>query len=347
MEKRILHLNDLHLRERPFSTIKNYVEILEEKLELLIKLKSDLDLYGIIINGDLADCGYQDKIMKSSHMNYITELGRGLKVFALNIGNHFFIERDANIELFLIQPSSNYPMRKKHFAVSPILHTPNEVIVDKVQFSLFNFDRNNKNYINERKENIEYHIGLYHDEVVVPRNVRIDMNIPISITSEYLKKIFFNIDEAICAHIHKPFPLQHIMLDNKHILLRIPGSFSITEHSSTETHLYTEMPLYSINGSNLSTELIKFPTLIQKLDFVVNSKIDIENEIIEPVFVTDVTTNVNTIKYNLNSKKSLIQYLNDKGYDNNSLEVIKQAITKELSRDTALKLFLTRKGGEL
>ena len=348
MEKRILHINDIHMRERDFSTVKNYVSVLESKLELLIKLKSDLDLYGIIINGDLCDNGYHDKLIHHSHINLIKELGRGLHVFALNIGNHFYIERDNNIELFLIQPHKVHKMRKHFYASEPIIATPETVCIDSIQFSLFNYSPSDKNYVRPVLPGMTYHVGLYHDEVILPRDIRSDLHLPVEVTTNYRCAIFKNIDEGICAHIHKPFGTQYLSLNNRIIPLHIPGSISITENSSIEQHEFVDLPLHVISGSSISTRFVKFPTLINELVFKERKDSSDIDDGVNPIFVSDITETSQSIQYGLNKRTNLISYLEDKGYKSTVIELIKSAITGDLDETKAIKLHIQlQKGGIL
>jgi hypothetical protein len=345
-EKKILHINDLHTREVDFKTVRNYVDVLEEKLKLLIKLKKDLNLYGIIINGDLADGGYQDKLMHDSHMNYIRELGKDLEVYALVIGNHFFLSRDNNIELFLIQPHPVHKTKRRHYATTPVLQTPDEIIIDSVQFSLVHFSEARVNYFRTRKPGVTYHIGLFHDHRVLPSNIRADMNIPIKVQAEHFKQYYKDIDEAICAHVHKPFGTQYIDVDGRIVPIHIPGSFSIVQNSEVEIHTEVNMPMHIIDGESVRTEFIAFPTMIEKLRFVDSKqKQEKAEEIVmtENVFLADVMVASDAVRYDLNYKNNLLGTLSQKGYKPAALETIKLAMAGELDKIKAIQLFVQAK----
>jgi hypothetical protein len=342
-EKRILHINDIHTREKDFTTVRNYVAVLEKKLKMLIKLKDELKLYGIIINGDLSDGGYQDKVIKDSHMNYVRELAEGLEFCALNIGNHFFLERDSNIELYLIQPHDKHVMHKDHFAVKPVLSTPEFIVVDKVQFSLYHHSRGKPEYGRVRQEGIAHHVGIFHDEIVLPKSIRHDRHLPVEVTSNMQKLAFNDLDEAICAHIHMPFGTQYLNIDGKTVPLHIPGSFSITEYSDGEIHTHVKMPMHIVKGETIRTEFVEFPTLIEELRFVESqAKIDRKKELehSESVFVADVVSNAQAIQYDLNSKKALMRTLTNKGYKEQALEVVRLAMTGELTKALAIQLHI-------
>lgn len=264
---KVLFLPDLHWRDADKKSIRGYVDVQELIADDIERIIEELGITHCVSVGDLTDKGYRQDAGKYSHTNRLRHWNKLLNGnMIMNIGNHFFLERDANPELYWIQPHNKYHTTKKVYAKEPLLKTPESFFVGDVQFSLLHFDRDpSKPYHSRRADGIKLHVGVYHDDVVLPTNVRAHEHININVSSDYLKTVFANIDHAIFGHIHTPYETFTMQIDGREILADVMGSGMVTKKN--EMHSSVMLPVYTIDGSSVKLEYVKLDLKRGKLRF--------------------------------------------------------------------------------
>lgn len=259
---RVLLIYDRHKREDDFKTIKGFIEAQSKQTDEILKCIEEEGITHVIEMGDLYDRGYHK--VGAQHADTMDEIAISDAVngnyYGL-IGNHLFLERDSNPEFYLIQPN-NYahlqPATKKKFR-KQVIKVQDSLIIGNTQFSFFHYDKDNKNYIRPVAEGVKYHVGLYHDDEVVPNSVRAACNIPTQISSSYLNKIYSNVTIGFCAHVHVPIGKVYIQLsDGRKVPLFIQGSMLPTSSKESEIFQSVTLPILNIyeDSCNISTKEI-------------------------------------------------------------------------------------------
>lgn len=247
---RVLLLYDRHKREDDFKTIKGYIDVQTKQTDDILDYIKEAGITHVIELGDLYDRGYHK--VGAQHADTMDEIAISDAVngnyYGL-IGNHLFLERDSNPEFYLIQPN-NYahlqPATKKKFR-KPVIKVQDKLVIGNTQFSFFHYDKENKHYIKSVDAGVKYHIGLYHDDDVVPNSVRAACNIPTQISSSYLNSIYSNITIGFCAHVHIPIGKVYIQLaDGKKVPLFIQGSMLPTSSKESEIFQSINLPVLDI-----------------------------------------------------------------------------------------------------
>lgn len=247
---RVLLLYDRHKREDDFKTIKGYIDVQSKQTDDILKCIKEDGITHVIEMGDLYDRGYHK--VGAQHADTMDEVAISDAVngnyYGL-IGNHLFLERDSNPEFYLIQPN-NYahlqPAVKKKFR-RQVIRVQDTLVLGCVQFSFFHYDKDNKHYVKAVEEGVKYHIGLYHDDDVVPNSVRAACNIPTQISSSYLNAIYSNITIGFAAHVHVPIGKVYIQLkEGKQVPLFIQGSMLPTSSKESEIFQSVKLPILDI-----------------------------------------------------------------------------------------------------
>ncbi len=241
MIRRVLIITDVHLRDVDFKTLKGYKSAVESLfMDTFIPLIDEKNITDVIYAGDLVDKGYRVLGAAFAHEQMIRRVKEHISNhYALVLGNHFFIEMLSNPELYWIQPHPIYKPIEKVYNTKPLLETPDKIIINKTQISLFHYNKTNKNYTRKREAGINYHIGIYHDDVCVPISVRKSLGITAVSSST---NIFDNIDLAIHGHIHTPQPVTYV----NNVPQIIPGSCSLTSSDEREYHTKVLLPIIEI-----------------------------------------------------------------------------------------------------
>lgn len=259
---KVLIITDSHLRDVDFSTMQGSKSAVETLfMETLLNLIKDKNITHIIHTGDLVDKGYRNIGAALAHQSLIEEFAKAINYnFYMVLGNHFFREMLSNPELYWIQPHPVYKPNETVYRKTQLIKTPKELILNKTQISLFHFNPRDKNYYNTKKAGINFHIGIYHDDVCIPISVCKELNIPITTSLSY----FDNINLAIHGHIHVP---HKPILVNKipHI---IPGSTALTSTSEVEYHDKVDLPLLTIEENNCHISFVTVPLGINKYRFM-------------------------------------------------------------------------------
>lgn len=287
----------------------------------------------IIIGGDWYDRGFHGlgPAFSSIEMDRRISASVNGNVF-LCVGNHFYLERDENPEMYIIQPNDYYkPQSDMPLPKEPIFKCVSDLVIGTVQISFFHFNKVSKDYVNEIKEGITYHIGIYHDDACVPGWVREYEGFRSQTDSTYLNSIYRNIDLAIHGHIHhKTGLVKQELMSGRALPMFIPGSLGITQNKEVLKHSEVETPVIEIgDDSSVKVMLARFSTHLDKLRFYQNkqkTKLNLDNLQNRPI--------------NLSSKhlQSLPQYLTSRGYTDIDLKLVEHASKGLLNLATAVAI---------
>jgi len=274
-------LPDLHWRDSDKKSIRGYTAVQEEIADEIEKIMDEEGVTHLFDIGDWTDKGYRQDIEKYSHTNRVTYWKEKVKGnLAMVLGNHFFLERDTNPELYWIQPHDRYLPTKKVFAREPLVKLPQEVHIGAAQFSFFHYDRVTKNYFNKRQDGVKLHVGLYHDDDVLPNSVRLGEGIQKSITNEYSALVFNNIDHAIFGHIHTPYDTFEMVVNNRRITADVMGSGMITKRN--ENHKSVRLPVFKIDGESITLSYRVLDLKRNKLRFATENETVLGDSIFVP-----------------------------------------------------------------
>ncbi|MDR1523244.1 MAG: metallophosphoesterase [Endomicrobium sp.] len=329
MLAKILFVTDMHKRDIDFTSIGNYTKALDAVQQDLLSFIDNQKITHMISTGDWYDKGYRNVGRSHSDRNFDEEFNKVLNGnFYMCIGNHFFLERDANPEMYLIQPHDKYKPIKDIVAFTQVIKTPVTFKIGTVQISLFHYSKDNKEYKIQRDDDTTFHIGVYHDDVVVPSNVRALAGYFGNSDSLYLKSIYENIDLAIIGHIHVDVGVEHLTIGNKRVPLIIPGSMCITKNASRYLHTVVKLPVVEISDAcNVTCNLFKFSTYAELLKFY-NKR--------EAVTVYEQETPI--VKVESPKSLTLFDFLSAKDYTAERLELIKAVNQSEVNLFDCVKL---------
>lgn len=246
----ILVTSDRHKKDTDFSTIKNSCLASSLVTDDLIKIIKELHVTHLFSLGDWYHRGYhkQDAQYVDTYDDMLLSRLVNGNFYEVG-GNHLLLERDANPEFYLIQPNSYEdlkPTSNRKFR-EPVIRLVDSLIIGPAQFSFFHYNKTNKNYVRDRKPGIKYHIGLYHDDTIVPNSVRKECGLITDTNSEYLAKVYNNIDVAFIGHIHTKIGKVKLQLNTgKTIPVIIPGAMCLTSSKPTEFHKTVDLPVIKV-----------------------------------------------------------------------------------------------------
>lgn len=254
MSKKVLIAGDLHKRMVDISTIHGYTKVNTEiQMDLMDIIKQEEIDYFISI-GDWFDTGYGSDVSAAlAHTDIDREMAKLLNGnFYGLIGNHIRIRLDSNPELFLIQPHPVYKSRHDVIRKDQILRTPDDLIINGVQFCFMHWNKDEENALSYKariNRDCHYHIGLYHTDTIVPPHILERMNMGPMIVSDnsMIGVALDDIELAICGHIHKPmdpFTINHA--NGNRTLMLIPGSLTNVDAGEFSRHASIDMPLIEI-----------------------------------------------------------------------------------------------------
>lgn len=257
----VLLVYDRHKRDVDLSSIKGYCDASSAVTDDLFKIIEDYKVTKVIEMGDLYDRGYTK--IGAQYVDMMDEIAlRDLvegEYYGL-LGNHLMLERDNNPEFYLIQPNSYKglkPLVQRKFR-QQVIKVVDELIIGNTQISFFHYSKDDKNYVNERKPGIKYHVGLYHDDTVVPNSVRQQCGIKSKVTSDYLNHIYSNVDFAFLAHIHTKLGMLKLRLKTGRIIpAYIQGALAMTSSKDSEYHESVSLPLLYIYENDLIVKFVK------------------------------------------------------------------------------------------
>jgi predicted MPP superfamily phosphohydrolase len=332
MEETVLIVPDLHLRDVDITTVKGYCTASTEVLKDILKIIEDRHVTRLIFLGDICDKGYRNIHESFSHRNFMDEFNELTKrnVYTV-LGNHFFLERDTNPEIYWIQPNDRYKPLKPIYAKYPILQTPEVLKVGSVQFSFHHFSKNNKYYIKRNETNAKYHCGLFHDDFVVPNSIRLEEGIRRAVDSSYMASIYRELDFAVIGHIHTPIGSRDIVVDGRTIPIDIPGSACVMSTKASDFHTDVNLPLYTITETGYKKEYVKLSLHTDLLNFKRKTSSNEANDLL------DFDKTKEMLEGSLRTG-SAMDYLISKGVNQIQIGMYSQAATGSLNSSVAVKL---------
>lgn len=328
MGAKILFLSDLHKRDCDFSTIAGYTKAVDRVQHDILEFIKEHGITHLVSTGDWYDKGFRSINRVNNDRNLDEALSAAVGGnFYICLGNHFFLERDNNPEMYLIQPSKYYTPSQPIYATSPIIRAVPALRVGPVQISFFHYSKESKEYVQERDKDVKFHIGVYHDERVIP-TYKLEGLYPVNSTPDgYLSRVYANIDLAIVGHIHTPIGAFKMNAGGHQLTMVVPGSLSITSTSTKEIHTEVKLPLIEIgdNGSVKCT-LQPFSLHADCLKFYRKKEKPISADVPTTRF-TDIPKLV-----------SLPEYLRAKGFDDNHIRLVTAAAESEIEVKKGLEL---------
>ena len=339
MQARILFLTDLHKRDTDFTTITGYTQAIDCVQEDILATIKKLGVTHVVIGGDWYDKGYRSINRTFNDMNYdklISDSVNG-NVYICR-GNHLYLERDSNPEMYLIQPCEAMPpIHPIKTTEEPLFKSPDVLQIGPLQISLFHFDKSNKSYYRKRNPETKFHIGVFHDDCVLPSSVRAMSGDHSTTSTIALANYYENLDLAVCNHIHMAVGLVRIAAHDKEVPAMIPGSLCITKNKTSELHSSVNLPVITLEDDDsvkvqtismsLHTELLK---LYDKKETKRSEggRVQLEGE----VDIGQILSSGD----NMSFKDILIR----KGYKNKHLQMLDTAATTGLTVADALVIHL-------
>ena len=286
MKAKLLYITDFHKRMKDITTIKGYVQainMVEKDIHSFVKSEG---ITHVLIGGDWYDKGYGTDVASAlAHTEgdrILYDLVNG-NLYSV-IGNHIRINMDSNPELSLIQPHPVFTTRVKVPRKHQIFRTPDKLIIGSVQVS-FNhhnhFAKDATAYHTVREPGITYHIGLFHDERIIPTTILAGAGIPTIVTeTNKITHALEDVDLAIVGHIHKPigeFPIQ--LANGKICTMIVPGSLTNTDAGDISRHDIFKAPIIEIgDNSEVSLSYHEFDLHTDTLTFIKKNREMKENE---------------------------------------------------------------------
>lgn len=328
MRARILFVSDLHKRDCDFSTIAGYTKAVDAVQKDLLAFIKEKGVTHLVSLGDWYDKGYRSINRSNNDRNLDEDLSRAVNGnFYICLGNHFFLERDNNPEMYLIQPSQYYRPSQPIYATSPVIRAVPYLRIGTVQISFFHFNKENKDYIMERDPEVTYHIGCYHDESVVPTAQRNGAGFNGTTMTSYTDNVFDNINLAIVGHIHTPLGAFHAQSRGRRVPMIVPGSMAITDSSERSLHTEVQLPLVDVGDDcSVSCSLHTFSLHANLLKFYKKKE--------KPIKAEMPMQNVFEIPKTL----SLVEYLRARGFNDQHIKLVEAASESFIEVPQGLRL---------
>lgn len=342
MLKKILFIPDWHWREKDFRSIGGYVDLLYDSVDQIRDIIVSQKINYLVFLGDVFDGGYSDIGTYQSHINLLAGLVDLVNGEAyLNIGNHFFKQKQKNPEVYAIQPTSipNVEYRPdKRFMPrpEPILRVVQNLVVDSVQIAFHHFNEADKNYVTRRNYDVDYVVGVYHDDCTVPRTILDKLNLDVYSTNAYLERIYSGVDLAIHGHIHVPFPI--MKYGQTHVL--IPGALLPTSNSAPYKHSAIQLPIISVDGPNYALSYVRYETRLDKLQFFDIKERSIEKE--TRILRKAASQNIGNGRF-----VTLAEYINKKGHNKSLLEIADLASKGALTMENVIDVIRRDQSGNV
>lgn len=314
----ILFAPDLHKRDVDFSSIRGFIEATELVQLDLINALNKYDNCVFVQLGDWYDKGYRStgRVFTDSYYDgLIAKAAKGGAYICL--GNHFFLERDSNPEMYIIQPSYLYQPRTKVPMCEPVFKTAPYITIGNVQISFFHFSKNDKNYVQPLQPGMKYHIGVYHDDCVLPADIRSKAGYFGSTSNDYLNNIYANIDVAICGHVHAKIGTSiYSMNGGRTVPIIVPGALGITENKEILKHTEVDCPVIWVDEETGTFEL-KYETISTHMEVLKFYKVAEQKTVEQLETMGDGGTVLVTP-----SMVSLRDFLHSKGYSKRDVDFI-------------------------
>lgn len=330
---RILFVSDLHKRYRDSSSIKGTLKAQQAVQEDLIHIIEQNGITHAVIMGDWYDRGFHGigQAYGAIEMDRRLSEAVGGEIY-LCVGNHLYLERDENPELYICQPNDYIkPQLDIPLPEKPIFKLVPELRIGDVLISFFHFSKINKNYITFRPEDITTHIGVYHDAMCVPGYVAEMDGFQAKSSQTYLNDVYRNVDIAMHGHIHsKVGAISLELVTGKKVPMFIPGSLGITSNKECFKHPFVQLPVIEIeDDSTVKAKLVKVSTHMEMLRFyeVKRQKKEIIKDADDATFVA-----------NRQLANSLQEFLVAKGHGPTQLRLVDAAAQGLLNLGTTVAI---------
>lgn len=327
MKARILFLGDLHKRDVDFTTIKGYTTAVDMVQADILSFIKDKGVTHLVSLGDWYDKGYRSINRCANDRNFDEELAAAVNGnFYICLGNHFFLERDNNPEMYLIQPSELHKPTHAIYAKKPVIQAPAYFRVGSVQVSLFHYHKTNKDYRATLDPSVKYHIGVYHDEIVVPTYAQKAGGLINGTPAQNVQAILDNVNFAIVGHIHKPVGYIKVPMGDRDVPMFIPGSLANTSNGP-QFHESVNLPVVDIDDDDkVSCSLFTFSLHCEVLKLYQRKEGAIQAELPTQV-VTDIPKTV-----------SLKEFLLAKGYTDEPISLVEEAAERQVTALRGLQI---------
>lgn len=264
MLAKILFDTDLHKKDTDPESIVGYTAITDLIQVDRIRYIQEHGITHYIHGGDLYDRGFFDTGRSLNDRNLDEMLSTVVNGNAyLCVGNHMFIERDANPELYLIQPNDTYRPLKPFISFQPVFKVVDKLKLGTVQISFMHYNKE-EYYVPLRDPDTTFHIAVFHTDKVLPQSFRTEAGYFGESNSTYINNVLAGVDIAFIAHVHVPLGVRSY----GNTTMFIPGSAMITKNDEREKHRSVSLPVITINDDcTVTTEMATFSTHIEKLKF--------------------------------------------------------------------------------
>lgn len=337
MKARILCISDLHKRYKDSTSIKGQLEVQQLIQEDLIAFNKANNVTHNIVLGDWYDRGFHGLGQAYGSMEMDRRLSESVNGnMYLCVGNHFYLERDENPEMYIIQPNQFIkPQMSIPLPEKPIFNVVQSLNIGTVQIDFFHFNKLNKDYVAFRDQSVTFHIGIYHDDAVIPGWIREQEGLTGSANQSYMNRIYDNVDLAIHGHIHTKIGMCSIQLaTNKKVPLCVPGSLGITQNKECFKHSEVQLPMIEIDDDDtVHIKMVKFSTHLDKLRFYNQKKKKKDSNLQQELLAGNA--GISMVGHAI---QSLPVYMNSKGYKQKHLNLINAAVTDTLSVATAVMI---------
>lgn len=329
MLAKLLFITDMHKRWRDTDSVHGIIAAQEHiQQDIIDYVKAD-GITHVIIGGDWYDRGFHGLAQALGAIEMDRRLSAAVNgnVF-LCIGNHFYLERDDNPEMYIIQPNPAIkPVTTIPYPDVPVFNCAGELIIGQVQISFFHYDKVNKDYRSPRQPDIKFRIGVYHDSVVVPTSIcEQNMMYGQGSGNAVLTRIFGDVDLGLMGHIHTPHGL--VQLGQRGVPCYFPGSFSVTHNSPRDKHMYVDTPVLTINDdSTVSVSTQRFSTHMEMLKFYETHKKEEITKLPTELQSIAPTKTVGTMR----------QFFAQKGYTPQHFKVLDLAVNGALDLPAVIK----------
>lgn len=346
---RVLITTDKHVRDVDFKTIKGYKDALRANILDQIEYCENNEVTHVIDTGDIGDKGFRDLSQAYSWENLFKRWRKSCDYYSV-IGNHLFLEMDSNPELFWIQPNQYIRPKDPNYIMpaEPLIKVVPQLIIGTVMFSFHHYSRKDKEYYCPRPPGITHHHAVYHDDVVIPSNIQNDYNLYRNISSEYLKRVFDNVDSCTVGHIHKDYGLVHMIVGGRQIPMDIPGSCCLTAVSQRDMHTEVKLPQYDIfDDGTLVKSYVTFSLHLDKMRLYKGTEKKVPKEIQEAANETrdfNIQERAGEILAKTSSQKlDPVTFLRSMGYTDTGLQLYQQAQDGVLTLTSAIDVVFNTK----
>lgn len=330
MLAKILCLSDMHKRWKDSESVRGLIDTqVQIQMDIINYIKSN-GVTHVFILGDWYDRGFHGlgQAMGAIEMDRrLSEAVNG-NVY-LCIGNHFYLERDENPEMYiiqpnpLVQPSIPIPVPKE-----PIFRIATSLRIGMVETHFFHYSKVNKNYFAYRDPDVTYHIGVYHDECTVPNYIAEQEGYLGKATTTYMNTIYDNIDLALHGHIHTAVGQVSVPLNNgREVPLYIPGSMCVARNKANEKHMETTVPVIEIaDDSTVTIQNATFSTHMDALRFYTPKR-----KKANPIIQDGMLDAKQLSQFASNNRLETLQdFMVRKGYTGTHFKVVNAAINGQL-----------------